>query len=327
MSMEISVILCTFNRCRTLGRALASVAASQIADAVSWEVLVVDNNSKDRTREVVEGFSQQYPNQFRYLFEPQQGKSHALNRGIREAEADVLVFMDDDVEVDSMWLDRLVRVMRDKRWSGCGGRILPEAGFVPPRWLETERHYALAPLALFDLGSEAGELKEPPFGTNMAFRKEMFSKYGGFRIDLGPQPGSQIRSEDTEFGARLLSGGERLWYEPSAVVYHPVTVERLQKKYFLAWWYDKARAEVREDGPPNNAKWTMAGIPSCLFRRLIGWSIRWICALNPGRRFSNKLNAWRVAGAMVECYRQREDGLSSTAQATLTATSRPKIPS
>ena len=72
----------------------------------------------------------------------------------------------------------------------------------------------------------------------------MFEKYGGFRTDLGPRPGSEIRSEDTEFGWRLLAAGERLRYEPSAVVYHSVSGESASdKQYFLAWWFDKARAE------------------------------------------------------------------------------------
>ena len=311
--MTITVILCTYNRCESLARALASVAVSQVPEDVRWEVLVVDNNSRDQTRAVVDEYLQLFPSRFRYTFEPRQGKSYALNTGVRESVSDVLAFMDDDVEVDSMWLQRLSNVMRDNRWAGAGGRIVPEAGFTPPRWLEMTHRYALAPLALFDLGPESREMAEPPFGTNMAFRREMFSRYGGFRTDLGPQPGSQIRSEDTEFGARLLSGGERLWYEPSAVVYHPVSQERLQRPYFLAWWFDKARADVREEGIPRNTKWHVAGVPLFLFRRLVGWLVRWMCAFDPGRRFSMKLNVWRVAGAIAEYRHQRgQDWRGST---------------
>src|SRR4029453_17645691 len=92
--------------------------------------------------------------------------------------------------------------------------------------------YGLAPLAMFDLGNEPGELKESPFGTNMAFRASVFKTHVGFRTDLGPCPGSEIRSEDTEFGNRLLAAGERLWYQPSAVVYHAVPANRVQKRYF-----------------------------------------------------------------------------------------------
>jgi glycosyltransferase involved in cell wall biosynthesis len=300
--MKVTVILCTYNRCQSLGKALESVALSVLPESVEWDVLVVDNNSKDQTRSVVRDYCERYPNRFHYIFEPRQGKSYALNSAIPNANGDILAFMDDDVQVDREWLHNLTNVLNDKKWSGSGGRILPEASFVPPRWLETKGRYALAPLAIFDLGAEAGELHEAPFGTNMAFRTEMFSKYGDFRTDLGPQPGSEIRSEDTEFGSRLLAGGERLWYEPSAVVYHPTQLERIRPAYFLAWWFDKARADVREHGIPQHRKWQIAGIPLYLLCRFFVWTLRWISSLDPGRRFTCKLKVWSIAGMIKECH-------------------------
>lgn len=301
--MNITVILCTYNRCGCLATALESVAASSLPDSVEWEVLVVDNNSSDKTRDVVEGFCRRYPGRFRYLFEPKQGKSYALNTGIREARGGVLCFMDDDVVVEPMWLRSLTAALNNGQWAGAGGRILPERGFSTPRWLSLEGRHPLAPLALFDLGPEARELTEPPFGTNMAFRKEVFEKYGDFRSDIGPCPGSEIRGEDTEFGSRLLAGGERLWYEPSAIVYHAVPNNRLQKNYFLVWWFDKARADIRASGIQPATKWSVAGIPIFLFCRLVVWTLRWAIAIDPCRRFSKKLAVWMVAGQILECSR------------------------
>ena len=134
--------------------------------------------------------------------------------------------MDDDVTVEPTWLQNLTASLHGRDWMGAGGRVLPVWRQSPPPWLP-EGRYSLAPLVVFDLGLEAGPISEPPFGTNMAFRREVFERCGGFRTDLGPRPGSQIRGEDTEFGRRLLDGGEPLRYEPSAVVYHPVPEERL----------------------------------------------------------------------------------------------------
>jgi glycosyltransferase involved in cell wall biosynthesis len=228
-TMKISVILCTYNRCGSLAKALESAAALRLPESIAWEVLAVDNNSKDKTREVIEEYCRRFPQRFRYLFEPRPGKSNALNAGIEAAQGDVLAFMDDDVTVDPMWLKNLTAPLRSGDWAGSGGRILPEKKFVPPQWLSVEGRYALAPLAMFDCGPVACELTESPFGTNMAFHKKMFEKYGGFRTDLGPRPGSEIRSEDTEFGRRLLVAGERLYYEPSAVVYHSIPPSRVRK--------------------------------------------------------------------------------------------------
>ena len=307
--MMISVIMCTYNRCQTLANALDSLAASVLPNAVEWEVLVVDNSSRDQTRSVVEDFCRQYPGHFRYLFEPRQGKSYALNAGIREARGDVLAFTDDDVTVEPEWLQNLTAGLRNGEWEGAGGRSLPQGTFSPPRWLGLEARYALAPLAIFDLGTVAGELTEAPFGNNMAFRKEMFEKHGGFRIDLGPRPGSRgpQKSEDSEFGCRLLTAGERLRYEPSAVVYHAVPESRVQKKYFLAWWLDKARADIRAFGIPPGTKWLVAGIPLVLIRRLAVWTLRWMVAVEPSGRFACKLKVWGLGGAIVESYRESHD--------------------
>jgi glucosyl-dolichyl phosphate glucuronosyltransferase len=306
--MDITVILCTFNRSQSLSKALASVAAQLLPDTVKWEVLVVDNNSRDNTRQVVDEFCRRYPDRFRYLFEPQPGKSHALNAGIQKACGNVLAFMDDDVIVEATWLENLTAALRHSEWAGAGGRIRPELNCPPPKWLPRFGQYALAPLVAFDLGSEAGPLLEPPFGTNMAFRKAMFEKYGGFRTDLGPRPGSEIRNEDTEFGSRLLAAGERLRYEPSAVAYHAVPQSRLRKGYFLAWWFDKARADIRQQGVPPETKWYVGGIPLYLFRRLVVWTVRWMVTFEPSRRFSCRLKAWSKVGEIVECYRQSHTG-------------------
>ena len=165
-------------------------------------------------------------------------------------------------------------------------RIIPVWNCSPPTWLPLEEQGALAPLVMFDLGPEAGPLAEPPFGTNMAFPKRVFEKYGSSRTDLGPRPGSEIRGEDTEFGRRLLAAGERLRYEPSAVVHHQVAENRLQKRYFLAWWFDKARADIREFGIPTDTRLYLAGIPIYLIRRLAVWTLRWMAAIRSRRRIS-----------------------------------------
>jgi glycosyltransferase involved in cell wall biosynthesis len=305
-SVSVTVILCTYNRCQSLAKALESVAALKLPESVEWDVLVVDNNSRDQTRTVVEDFCRRYPGRFRYLFEPQRGKSHALNTGIQNARGGVLAFIDDDVIVEPTWLENLTATLHDGEWAGVAGRILPEQTFTPPRWIPLQDRHALAPLALFSPGLEAGPLTEAPFGANMAFLKRVFERYGGFRTDLGPQPGriNPQKSEDSEFGHRVLAAGEKLRYEPSAIVYHVVPATRVRKKYFLEWWHDKARADIRAFGIPPDTKWFFAGVPIYLFRRLVVWTVRWLFTFAPSRRFSCKLNAWSKFGEIVECYQQ-----------------------
>lgn len=306
------MILCTFNRCDSLAQTLNSIAASVLPDSVEWEVVVVDNNSNDRTRDVVTRFCQEFPGRFRYLYEPTPGKSHALNSGIRGAQGDILAFVDDDVTVSTRWLQNLTAtLLHDDAWAGSGGRTAPAQTFSPPPWLSLEEPYSSGGIlaALFDLGAEPSALDRPPYGTNMAYRKSMFRKYGGFRTDLGPSPNREIprANEDTEFGRRLMTAGERLRYEPSAVVYHPIVESRLKKDYFLAWWFDFGRAEVREwkDGP---AVW---GIPRpylSIVRTGITRTIpgigHWLFSPEPVRRFYFKCQVWKTAGWIAEMYRR-----------------------
>jgi glucosyl-dolichyl phosphate glucuronosyltransferase len=302
-SPTVTVIVCTYNRCETLAKALDSVAASVLPASFEWEVLVVDNNSADQTRDVVEGFCKRHPGRFRYLLETRQGVSYARNAGVHESRGDVLAFMDDDVTVGPEWLRNLTAPLHGGDCAGTGGRIIPMWKSPPPKWLPIERPHALAPFVAFDLGSEPGPLTEPPFGANMAFRKEVFEKYGGFRVDLGRCADDLMSNEDTEFGHRLLAGGERLRYEPSAVMQHPVYEGRIQKRYVLKWWFGKGRADIAESGIPLGTKLFFCGAPLFLIRRLVRWTLQWMIAIHPSSRFYFKLVVWNIAGQTVECYR------------------------
>ena len=304
--MKISVILCTYNRSASLGKALESVAASTLPSSIDWEVLVIDNNSRDQTREVVKSFCDRYPHRFRYAFEPQPGKSNALNRGIREARGSVLAFTDDDVTVEPTWLQNLTAGLDSGEWSGAGGRVRPARSFEAPHWLPLEGPHNMGGiLAIFDLGETPRQLDRPPIGNNMAFRKEMFEKYGCFRSDLGPRPGSEIRDEDTELGRRLLAAGERLRYEPSAVIYHDVPEKRLEKRYFLTYWFDTGRTMIRTiERRPD-----IMGIPrlhlSLVKHALVlfpAHAIKWLLNSSPRDRFYWKCWVWLIAGEVLELY-------------------------
>lgn len=281
---------------------MESLAASVLPETVDWEIVVVDNNSPDQTRSVVEEFVKKHPAHFRYVFEGKQGKSNALNTGIREARGDILAFVDDDVTVEPHWLHNLTSDLTNREWAGSGGRILVPPGFTPPDWLALEGPWrqGAALCAHFDFGETPGRLEEAPYGTNMAFRREMFDRYGCFRTDLGPRPGSEIRNEDTEFGNRLLAGGERLRYVPSAVVYHPVPEERVRKKFFRSRWFALGRALVRENGP--RVKLSEIGHHYReLWRSTLRPQLRdWRHARDQRERFYHQCAIWCTFGSIIE---------------------------
>lgn len=306
--MMVSVILCTFNRYVLLREALKSIMGSVLPPSLSWEIVVVDNNSTDQTRDVVEELNR-HDGRLHYVFEQRQGKSYALNIGVREAAGDIMVFVDDDVTVESHWLCNLTKPLRNGDWAGAGGRILPAESFSPPSWMAINGPYSLAWMvyAHFDLGDEPCQLDRAPFGTNMAFRKEMFDRYGGFRIDLGPTDNRDIPrfNEDTEFGRRLIAAGERLRYEPSAIVYHRVPKERIDQSFLLNHWFDLGRASIREAG----RRPAIAGIPRYFFSiprgvlTMLSGTWRWLRAAEPHQRFFLKGRVWFSAGATIQLLR------------------------
>lgn len=306
--MNISVVLCTFNRCLSLPRALDSLGAQTLPESVSWEAIIVDNNSSDGTRALSEEYCHRYPGRFRYAFEPQQGLSRARNTGIRHATGEIIAFIDDDVVADPEWLRNLTASLLQGEWAGAGGRILPPSEFSPPDWLTLGGEMDLGgPLALFDLGDRPMELGRAPYGTNMAFRKSMFDKYGAFRVELGRCGKNLLSGEDTEFGKRLMAAGERLCYEPAALVYHPVPDERLSELHFRTWWFDFGRTRIIERA----ARPGIFGIPRECFSIInLAWYflpvriLRWLLAVRTKSRFYNKCQVWLTVGEIVQNYRE-----------------------
>lgn len=320
--MSITVILCTLNRCHSLAKTLENVAASNVPDSVQWEVLVVDNNSTDRTRQVVEDFCRRYPGRFRYLFEPQPGKSHALNAGIRETKGHILAFTDDDALVEPDWLWNLTSALQSGEWAGAGGRIIPVWSKQIPAWLSTDDPHTMGPFVAFDLGMEAKQLTRPPYGANMAFCREAFERHGGFRVDLSRSGRSLQGREDIEFANRLLAEGERLRYEPHAVVRHPAPGYRMTKKYVLGWWFRYGWLELAETGRPPDSSWRLGGVPLSLLRRLSRWTAQWMVTIGASRRFACRRNVWYIAGTIVACFQLRRQ-IGQTAIASRGARTNP----
>lgn len=303
-SIDVTAIVCTYNRCQDLLRGLECIAASKMPNSVTWEVLVVDNHSTDRTREVVESFCRRHPGRFRYLFEEKQGKAYALNAGVANALGHILAFVDDDVTMGPGWLRHLTAELHSGEWVGAAGRILPATTFTPPSWLSWQ-HCGGILCGNFDLGNQPCELgaDHPPHGGNMAIRREMFERHGGYHLNLGPGP-KRVPNGDTELGRRLMKAGERLRYEPLAVVYHPVPESRITKEYFLSWWFDYGRASVIEQG----VRPDVLGIPrDCLsillrMKDILWMSLRNALAIRPTMRFFWKCMTRKQAGMMVELY-------------------------
>ena len=299
--MDFSIIICTYNRCESLLKVLDDLKTLRVPENTSYEILVVDNNSRDDTRATIEAASQERPGSFKYIFEPRQGKSFALNTAVKSARGDIVAFTDDDVELDSEWLVEIKRAFDLHDCMGIGGRILAVWDSEVPWWYEEHGPYRLmGAIVRLDLGEEPCELRIPAWGANMAVRRTAFEKYGRFREDLGPNPDSRMYSgEDTEFWLRLIHGGEKLIYAPKVLVYHPVEEKRKKQNYFLSWYFNYGRAMTRIEQNPEGAIYYF-GVPRYLFRQLLEGLANWIFCPNRKRRFYYKLKVYEIAGQIAE---------------------------
>ncbi|HEX6284900.1 MAG TPA: glycosyltransferase family A protein, partial [Pyrinomonadaceae bacterium] len=172
--IQISIVIPTYNRSALLRDAVKSVLAQESDD--TFEVVVIDNNSQDDTRDAVHSLMEQHPEELRYILEPKQGNAHARNRGIEAARGAIVAFMDDDVTVESGWLKSLKKVLDARSdLSFVGGRVLPRWNGTPPSWL-TPEHWS--PLALLDYGDEelmiSGSQPRGLLTANIAFRRSVF---------------------------------------------------------------------------------------------------------------------------------------------------------
>jgi glucosyl-dolichyl phosphate glucuronosyltransferase len=234
--MKYSVVIATYNRAADLRATLASLAGLHPDGA--WEVLVVDNNSTDDTRIVVEHAAASFPAPLRYVFEREQGRSPALNAGIRVAQGEIIVTTDDDVRVEADWLDRAAAGLARLACDYVGGRVLPIWGGPRPAWLPDRggKHWAV--IALLDYGTQPIEFgARVPLGVNMAFRRDAFDRAGLFDPQTGRKAGTLLGQEVREWCIRARAAGVRGFYVPDLVLRHIIPASRLNKAYFRRWFY------------------------------------------------------------------------------------------
>lgn len=263
---KVSVIVCTYNRCQSLAETLTALAAQRL-DPGRWELLVVDNNSRDATAATVQAFQNQHPElACHYLFQPRQGLSHARNLGISHARNDLVLFTDDDVIPEPDWIERFIETMATYGCDACGGYVAPLWEKPPPSWL-TERFHGFLAIRTDD-GSprELSGDDDPPFGANMGFRREVFGKVGLFDTALGRKGSVLAGGEEWDLFRRVQTGGGRIVYSPAMRVHHKVETFRLRKAYFRRWRYQASRNEALS-APPSGAR-LLFGAPRYLFIQL-----------------------------------------------------------
>ena len=190
MSEVVSVIIATRNRAKILGDSIGSVLKQECPSGYRFELIIVDNNSSDNTRAVVEGMATLPEWTIKYLFQPEAGKSRCLNLAILKSSGDLLVFTDDDTVAAPGWLAALIECFQVHSCDAAGGRVLPLYPPGIPNWVKENVKILDGPIVFYDHGPENIQLDATTMskfiGANLAVRREMFDKFGQFNVDLGP---------------------------------------------------------------------------------------------------------------------------------------------
>ncbi len=240
-SMDFSVIICTYNRADSLRETLASVVEQNDVEGINYEILVIDNNSSDHTKDVTVDFIMRHGDRVKYFFEEKQGVAYARNRGIKESTGPIIAFIDDDVLVSKTWMRGLKNCFDETAADAVGGRISRKWNCDKPKWYTEELGGCLISQEWGDKRKKWDSLDKHMVTANIAFHRSIFKKYGLFREDLGRRGDDLVGGEDRDLYYRLLANHGVVIYEPEALAYHKVETERLTKEYFEKWFFDVGR--------------------------------------------------------------------------------------
>ncbi len=242
--IEASVVVCTRERGAALAETLRAMARQEAP--FPWELLVIDNGSRDGSLELARALERELAPRLRVVSEPVLGLSTARNAGIQAARSDRILFLDDDAVPWEGWLTALAAALDEPEVLEAGGPIEPAWMGARPVWLE-DRY--LPYLSSWDRGAEAHDLRynELPRGTNMGFRREAFLRCGEFSRHLGRRGRSLRSCEETELGLRLERAGARVRYAPAAGVRHRVEAGRLSERWMVARFAAQGESEAIVD--------------------------------------------------------------------------------
>ncbi|KEI65797.1 Polypeptide N-acetylgalactosaminyltransferase 6 [Planktothrix agardhii NIVA-CYA 126/8] len=237
--IDFTVVIPTYNGASRVPDVLEKLRSQTGTENITWEIIVVDNNSSDQTADVVQNIIASWQEVFplKYVFEAQQGAAFARQRGLEEAQGELIGFLDDDNWPDENWVAQAHDFARVYPQAGAyGGQIHGVYEVPPPENFKAIEGF----LAIRERGPEPNRyqpqvLSLPP-GAAMVVRKQVWSEVVPKQPQMsGKLPGGKmVQGDDWEPLMYLHKAGWEIWYNPSMHTYHQIPAWRLQRDYLLS---------------------------------------------------------------------------------------------
>jgi glycosyltransferase involved in cell wall biosynthesis len=245
MSVNFTVAIPTYNGEQRLPEVLEKLRecgweSDRLLPDLTWEIIIVDNNSSDRTAQVVQTFQThwlpKYP--LKYCFEPQQGAAFARRRAIQVAQGELIGFLDDDNLPAADWIIAAFLFAQDRPQVGAfGSQIHPLYETPPP-----ENFERIAPfLAITERGSlplkyQPSQKLLPPSAGLVVRRNAWLNSVPPNPILTGRTSQSMLTSEDLEMLSWMQQTGWEIWYNPAMQVWHKIPGSRLSRDYLIPFF-------------------------------------------------------------------------------------------
>ena len=240
--MKLSIIVPAYNRARTIGMTLMSLVRQDLpADA--YEIIVVDNNSKDATADVVRKVQTESPVLIRYHLERRQGVHYARNWAAVHARGDILYYTDDDMLADPGMLRELLKLFAmDETLGTASGRVLPKWEVSPPTWVLAFCQNGLLSLQLRpeELIISADDMGV--YSCHQAIRRNVLLECGGFNPEN--TGGEWVGDGETGLCLRIRARGYKFGYTAKAITYHLIPPERMTQTYLNRRFMNQGYADT-----------------------------------------------------------------------------------
>jgi glycosyltransferase involved in cell wall biosynthesis len=282
---------------------LRSVIALEIPSGIQVELLVIDNNCADHTQEVVGAAAERALFPVRVVAEGRQGLCHCRNRALEAARFDYVIFLDDDVEVSTVWLHGFTEAVERFGADCVAGPVFPVFEARIPTFVgeaalgSISSPYSRKGDLPFRLrGDQAHELPGCNFGVSRTTAREL----GGFDPEFGRKGRALLSGEDFEFGTRVAAAGKSVVYHPSCWIRHILTAEKLTKRYLRRRWYGLGATQhvlARKRGAATSIRGTLRALGGLC---TLAASAAWLHVVGPeSSAFDRELRAIRAIGFLL----------------------------